>query len=70
MSCTTRWSIDFHNGKETHQAGASGPITFHAGRLAVALSLHRPDGAPAGPSLACAQAAGQDTAFTPALPIG
>jgi hypothetical protein len=61
--------IDFHNGTETHQAGASGPITFHAGRLAMTLSLHRPDGAPAGPSLACAQVAGQDTAFTPDLPI-
>ncbi|WP_290062288.1 DUF6801 domain-containing protein [Amycolatopsis solani] len=62
-------AIDFHNGKQTHRAGASGTVTFRADRLAVALSLHRPDGAPAGPALVCTQVAGQDASFTPALPI-
>lgn len=62
-------AIDFHNGRQTHTAAASGTITFHAGRLAVILSLHRPDGAPAGPSMVCAQVAGQNTDFAPTLPI-
>jgi hypothetical protein len=63
-------AIDFHGGKQTHRAGASGTITFHSARLAMALSLHRPDGAPAGPTLVCVREAGQNADFAPTLRIG
>ncbi|WP_410621225.1 hypothetical protein [Amycolatopsis sp. cmx-8-4] len=63
-------AIDFAGGRQTHKAAASGTVTFRADRLALILSLHRPDGAPAGPTLVCAQTPGQNAGFSPTMPIG
>ncbi|WP_410574854.1 DUF6801 domain-containing protein [Amycolatopsis sp. cmx-4-61] len=60
----------FTGGQQTHHSGTSGSITFTAGQLVLMLSLHRPDGTPAFVTSVCHPEDGQDTAFTPALPIG
>ncbi|WP_328614310.1 hypothetical protein OHS18_40115 [Amycolatopsis sp. NBC_00355] len=62
--------IDFGGGRQVHKAAASGTVTFHADRLALILSLHRPDGAPSGPTVVCTPASGQNTGFAPTMPIG
>ncbi|WP_103350271.1 DUF6801 domain-containing protein [Amycolatopsis sp. CA-128772] len=59
----------FSGGRSSHTAGSSGTITFTAGQLVLLLSLHRADGEPAFSSVICHPQDGQDTTFTPALPI-
>jgi uncharacterized protein DUF6801 len=62
--------LEFTGGRSFHTAGSSGTITFTAGQLILLMSLHRPDGQPANAVVICHPQDGQDTAFTPALPIG
>ncbi|MEV4054087.1 DUF6801 domain-containing protein [Amycolatopsis sp. NPDC049688] len=61
--------VEFAGGRSSHTAGASGTITFTPGQLVLLLSLHRPDGTPTFYSVLCQPQAGQNSAFTPALPI-
>jgi hypothetical protein len=62
--------VEFSGGKSSHTAGPSGTITFNAGKVILLLSPHRPNGDPAFVTAICQPQEGQDTAFTPALPIG
>ncbi|MEV6826408.1 DUF6801 domain-containing protein [Amycolatopsis sp. NPDC051102] len=62
--------VQFAGGQEGHTAGSSGTITFTAGQLVLLLSLHRTDGTPSFYSVLCRPQDGQDTAFSPNLPIG
>ncbi|MET8845600.1 DUF6801 domain-containing protein [Amycolatopsis sp. NPDC004625] len=62
-------TVEFTGGRGSHTAGPSGTITFTAGRLILLMSLHRPTGGTSFYSVICRPQDGQDTAFTPALPI-
>ncbi|MEU4252432.1 DUF6801 domain-containing protein [Amycolatopsis sp. NPDC026612] len=61
--------VEFAGGRASHTAGATGTITFTAGQLILLMSLHRPDGQPSFATAICHPQDGQDTAFTPSLPI-
>lgn len=62
--------VEFTGGRSSHTAGSSGTITFTTGELILMLSLHLTNGEPSFYTVLCQPQEGQDTAFTPALPIG
>jgi hypothetical protein len=61
--------VEFTGERSSHTAGPSGTITFTAGQLLLLLSLHQTAGGSAFYTVLCQPQEGQDTAFTPALPI-
>ena len=62
--------VEFTGGRSSHTAGSSGTITFTTGQLVLLLSLHSTTGEPSFYPLVCQPQEGQDTTFSPALPIG
>ncbi len=62
-------TVGFTGGRGSHTAGASGTITFTAGQLILLMSFHRAAGGSSFYSVICQPQDGQDTAFSPTLPI-